>query len=95
MLAAKNGTTTCEVFRVSVTPATAQQIDRKGRRRRLESVGSPTAVYGDGDAIVNLGTLVDNTYAIRRRQRAAADPFRAVGCRRAEPPHRPSCFRTS
>lgn len=64
MLAAKNGTTTCEVFRVSVTPATAQQIDRKDDDAGWNPVGFPTAVYGDGDAIVNLGTLVDNTYAI-------------------------------
>ena len=64
MLAAKDGATPCEVFRVSVTPATAQQIDRKDDETGWNPLGFPATVYGDGDAVVNLGTLVDNTYAI-------------------------------
>ena len=64
MLAAKNGTTKCEVFRVSGTPATAQQIDRKDDDAGWNPAGFPTAVYTDGDALVNLGTLVDNTYSV-------------------------------
>ncbi len=64
MLAAKNGATKCEVFRVSNNPATAQQIDRKDDDAGWNPAGFPTATYTDGDALVNLGTLVDNRYEV-------------------------------
>lgn len=64
MLAAKDGATKCEVFRVSTTPATPQQIDRKDDEAGWNPIGFPSAVYADGDALVNLGTLVHNAYTI-------------------------------
>ncbi len=63
MLAAKDGVNACEVFRVTADPAIAQQINRADDAL-WNPDGFPAAVYGDGDALINLGTLVDHTYSV-------------------------------
>lgn len=64
MLAAKDAVTACEVFRVSSTPAIAQQIDRKDDAAGWNPDGFPAATYNNGDTLVNLGTLTDHTYSV-------------------------------
>ena len=64
MLAVKDASTSCEVFQVTANPSIAGQIDRADAAAGWNPAGFPTAVYGNGDGLVNLGTLRDNTYSI-------------------------------
>ncbi|TXC66591.1 hypothetical protein FSC37_14445 [Piscinibacter aquaticus] len=64
LLAAKDGSTKCEVFQASAAPTVAQQIDRADDGGRWNPAGFPEETYTDGNAIVNLGSLNDLTYSI-------------------------------
>jgi type IV pilus assembly protein PilW len=64
MLAVKDASTSCEVFRVTSQPAVAGQVDRADAAAGWNPAGFPTATYGNGDALVNLGSLIDSTYSV-------------------------------
>ena len=64
LLAAKSAAANCEVFKVTADPAVDGEINRADEAATWNPVGYPTAVYSDGDLIINLGTLIDHTYSI-------------------------------
>jgi type IV pilus assembly protein PilW len=64
MLAAKDGATPCEAFRVLAKPTVSQQVGRTDDAAGWNPAGFPAATYGDGDALVNLGALDDTTYSV-------------------------------
>ena len=53
----------CEAFRVSADPTVIGTIDRKDDAQ-WNAAGFPTAIYSDGDALINLGSLIDRTYSV-------------------------------
>lgn len=64
LLAAKDGASPCEVFRATSDPAVDGEINRADEPGAWNPAGFPTAIYNDGDVLVNLGSLVDHTYSI-------------------------------
>jgi type IV pilus assembly protein PilW len=64
LIAAKDATTNCEVFQAVATPTTAQQVGRVDDTAHWNPAGFPAATYSDGDALVNLGQVVDHTYSV-------------------------------
>jgi type IV pilus assembly protein PilW len=63
VLAAIDATQPCWVFQVTGAP-TATVIPRANNAATWNTAGTPTQVYGSGNVLVNLGTLVDNRFEI-------------------------------
>jgi type IV pilus assembly protein PilW len=53
----------CEVFQVTANPGSIPQVDRADNA--WNAGGAPTANYGDGGGLFNLGAPVDATYSIQ------------------------------
>ncbi|WP_167772973.1 PilW family protein [Ramlibacter humi] len=63
MLAVSGADTTCELFQVNAAVSTAKLVPRVDDAG-WNAPGKPALPYSDGSTLVNLGTLVDQTYAI-------------------------------
>ena len=55
----------CEVFRVTANPGSIPQVARADDASSWNAVGKPTATYGEGAGLFNLGVPVDSTYSIQ------------------------------
>lgn len=64
LLAAKADASRCEVFKASADPTVDGQINRENEAATWNAVQFPSAVYSFGDMVINLGTVLDHTYAI-------------------------------
>jgi type IV pilus assembly protein PilW len=62
-LVAADAVQPCWVFQVTSAP-TSMAVPRADNAATWNTAGTPTQAYGDGSVLVNLGTLVDNTYEI-------------------------------
>lgn len=64
LVAAKDGVSPCELFEATADPAADGAVPRGDDGARWNPIGYPTAVYTDGDTLVNLGNVVDRTYSV-------------------------------
>ena len=62
-LVAIDGVQACSVFQVTAVPA-AMSIPRADDGVGWNKAATPTLAYPDGSVVVNLGTLIDNTYSL-------------------------------
>lgn len=65
MLAVAGADLACELFQVTATPSGATpKVDRADDAAKWNAAGFPTAIYGDGTYLVNMGAIVDRTFSI-------------------------------
>jgi type IV pilus assembly protein PilW len=64
MVAVTGGDQVCEMFQVTSDPASGTFVDRADNAGKWNKVGFPTRTYGDGNYLVNLGTMLDQTYSV-------------------------------
>jgi type IV pilus assembly protein PilW len=55
----------CEVFRVTANPASIPQVARTDEANGWNAAGSPSASYGEGGGLFNLGAPIDSTFSIQ------------------------------
>ena len=63
MLAAQQDASRCEVFSASADPTVDGEVNRADGGT-WNAAGFPSLVYGNGDALINLGSLIDHRYSV-------------------------------
>ncbi|MDB5872864.1 MAG: pilus assembly protein PilW [Ramlibacter sp.] len=64
MVAASSGSAACEMFQVTSDPGSSPVVDRADDATKWNKVGFPAASYGDGNYLINMGPMVDQTYSV-------------------------------